>query len=369
MLWVSYAIPAALIGPFSSATIDLVDRKKVLMFTNFAQALTIFLYVFLHEKYLFLLYGVAMVYSFLNQFYVPAEFAALPSLVKKHNYPFANSLFFLTQQSSIVLGFGLAGIFNQLLGFSNTLVLASVLLFVAFLSVSFLPKLKVEEIEIKRVEDIFVNFFRQLFEGYKLLKKRKDILIPFILLIVFQVEAAIIMVNVPIIAKDILGVQVETAGYNIVVPAGLGAAFGAIAIPKLLKRKIRKKKIIELFLFIMSIDVLLISFLLPELSAGIKYMFGYTFIFISGLSFLGILIPSQTYLQEATPKGYRGRVFGNIWFLVTIATIFPVIFSGALTEIFGIRLLFFMIFIVTITMLTVSTKYGTKIIQNGINIE
>jgi MFS family permease len=367
MLWVSYAIPTALIGPIASATIDFVDRKKVLMITNFAQALTIFLYVFLHEEYLFLLYGIAMIYSFLNQFYIPAEFASLPSLVKKNNYPFANSLFFLTQQSSIILGFGLAGVFNQLLGFSNTLLLASILLFMAFISVSFLPKLKVRTLKINKAEDIFINFFRQLFEGYQLLRKRKDILIPFFLIIVFQVGAAIIMVNVPIIAKDILGVQIEAAGYNVVVPAGLGAAYGAIMIPKLMKRKVRKKKIIEMFLLIMSVDVLLIAFLLPELFSIVKQMFGLTFIFISGVSFLGVLIPSQTYLQEATPPGYRGRVFGNIWFFVTLATIFPVIFSGALTEIFGIKFLFLLMFMVTISMLVVSKKYGAKLIQSNSN--
>lgn len=69
-LWVAYALPAILIGPFAAAS---------------------------HRTSLFLIYGVALAYSFLNQFYVPAELATLPSVVKKKVLPHANGLFFLTQ--------------------------------------------------------------------------------------------------------------------------------------------------------------------------------------------------------------------------------------------------------------------------------
>jgi len=34
LLWVSYALPAILIGPFASGAVDLVDRRKMLIVTN-----------------------------------------------------------------------------------------------------------------------------------------------------------------------------------------------------------------------------------------------------------------------------------------------------------------------------------------------
>jgi len=85
LLWVAYALPAILIGPIAAASIDLVDKRKMLILTNLLQAVIIFIYALSQHESVFLLYGIAVIYSFLNQFYVPAEQASLPTLVKKIN--------------------------------------------------------------------------------------------------------------------------------------------------------------------------------------------------------------------------------------------------------------------------------------------
>ena len=84
-----------------------------------------------------------------------------------------------------------------------------------------------------------------------------------------------------------------------------------------------------------------------------------------GFGFVGLLIPVQTFMQEMTPGGFRGRVFGNFSFVVTIATIFPVIFSGAIIEIFGIKLLLFFIALLLGFTLFLSRKYGQNFLENG----
>ena len=114
-LWVAYALPAILIGPFAAVSVDMIERRKMLMATNLLQSFTILIYAISHENRLFLLYGVAVAYSFLNQFYVPAEAAAVPTLVRKPNLPLANGLFFLTQEGALILGFAVAGIMNKYL--------------------------------------------------------------------------------------------------------------------------------------------------------------------------------------------------------------------------------------------------------------
>lgn len=93
LLWVSYALPSIFAGPIGAASVDFIDRKKVLIITNFLQALVIFIYIFMHQTSIFLLYLVVVIYSFLNQFYLPAEAASLPSVVKKADLARANSLF------------------------------------------------------------------------------------------------------------------------------------------------------------------------------------------------------------------------------------------------------------------------------------
>ena len=66
-----------------------------------------------------------------------------------------------------------------------------------------------------------------------------------------------------------------------------------------------------------------------------------------------------------TPGGLRGRVFGNYWFLVTIATIFPVIFSGVITDILGIPFLLFSLGLLAIFVLVLSLRYGQKAIEES----
>jgi MFS family permease len=364
LLWVAYALPAILIGPLAAAAVDMVDRRKMLMVTNLLQALTIFAYAFLHETRFFLLYGVAFMYSLLNQFYVPAEAATIPAVVPKKYLASANGLFFMTQQGALVVGFGIAGTLNHFLGFTNSLYFAAGFLFLAFISVSFLPELKVQEGVPSNLEEAIVRFFTRISEGYYFIKGQKGILFPFLLLIAIQISSAMIIVNVPVMATELLKISANTVGTLLVVPAGLGAGLGGFIVPKLLRGGLRKKRVIEYALMLLGFVALALGFIIPELNS-LRVAAGSFSAFLMGLSVIGLLIPAQTYLQEATPGGLRGRVFGNFWFLATIATILPVIFSGTLTELLGVKSLFFILGGFALIGLVLSKRYGQRIIENG----
>ncbi|MFI5241126.1 MAG: hypothetical protein ACHQUA_01700, partial [Microgenomates group bacterium] len=86
-------------------------------------------------------------------------------------------------------------------------------------------------------------------------------------------------------------------------------------------------------------------------------------IILLGFGFIGINIPTVTFLQESTPVWLRGRVFGNLWFLVTIATVFPVLFSGFVTEFFGVRSLLILLAIGTIFVFLYSKSKGQLMIE------
>jgi MFS family permease len=181
-LWVAYALPAILVGPIAAASVDLFDRKKMLVIANLMQSLTIFIYAFLHESSFFLLYGIVVTYSFFNQFYVPAEAASMPSLVKKKYLPQANGLFFLTQQAAMILGFGFAGLLNHTIGFHYSLYLCSFFLFLAFISVGFLPTMNTRDKMPKNFEKALLKFFTRMIEGYRFIKENRSIFLPFTLM-------------------------------------------------------------------------------------------------------------------------------------------------------------------------------------------
>lgn len=369
LLWVAYALPAIIIGPFAAASVDMLDRRKVLMVTNLLQSFTIFLYASSHGQSLFLLYGIAMIYSLFNQFYVPAEQASLPSVVKKETLPHANGLFFLTQQSAIIFGFGIAGFLNGFLGFGRSLYLGSVLLFLAFLSVSFLEKMKVDEKVPTSLEEAIKEFFTRIYQGYEFIKDNRSILTAFLLLLSLQVALAVIVVNIPVVAYEMLRVGVEVSGLLLVVPAGIGALISAFFVPKLLKKGVRKKRVIELAFMLLTFGLMMFALLVPEITNfWLRIVSGEITILFAGVSFVGIFIPAQTFLQEKTPGGLRGRVFGNFWFLATIATVIPVILSGTVSELFGVRTLFTILAGASLFGLLSIKKYGQSVLDNGLSL-
>lgn len=362
-LWVAYSLPAILLGPFASAYVDMADKKRLLMITNFLQFLVILIYAFTFNYKIFLAYGVAMAYSFLNQFYVPSESASLPSLVKKRDLPFANGLFFITQQFAVIAGFGFAGILSQLLGFQAALILCSLFLLIAFISVSFLPKTRSIDLTVKSLDKLIFDFFYRIKEGYDFIKANNRVLFPFLLLLGMQVGLSIIVVNIPLIAQEILSIHADKAGVLVIVPAGIGASLGAIYIPNILRKfNIRKKKVVETSLALLGVSIFLLSFLFLWLYGTFKFVISLIILITMGTSFMGVIIPTQTLLQEVVPGGLRGRIFGNFWFLVTVASVFPVIFSGALSEFLGVRFLLFIFAAISFTAFIFMKKKGDDLI-------
>lgn len=362
-LWVAFSLPAIMVGPFGAASVDLVDRRKMLMITNLLQAGTVLMLILIHSKSIFIIYIVVFLYSALNQFYQPAESASLPSTVPKNMLPRANALFFMTMQGALILGFGVAGIIQKTIGFNGALILSGIFLFLAFVSVSFINPNKPQKIISGEFEKDLKTFFDTIVEGYNFISANKTVLIPILILISIQAGLSVIVTNLPSIAADILHISVNLAGISIVVPAGLGALIGSVYIPRFSKKSWRKKTIVEMSLATITLTLLALSIGIPTLPLGIRVVATWILIMLSGLAFVGMNIPTMTFLQENTPEWFRGRVFGNLWFLVTLVNILPVLFSGAITEIFGVRILFVLMSVATLSMLLYSLKKGQKVIE------
>jgi DHA3 family macrolide efflux protein-like MFS transporter len=366
-LWISYVLPAIFIGPIGSASIDIFNKRKVLMVTNFLQAALVFLYAFVYKRSVFLLYGATMSYSLLNQFYMPAELASLPTLIKKGLLTQANSLFFITQQVSLIVGFGIAGPLSRSLGFKYSLLICATLLFFAYISVSLLPNMIVRNSMPKKFDVAFLEFFQRIITGYKYIRRNNTIVYPLLLLLGMQVSLVAVAVNVPVIVKELFKVSIEVAGGVLVVSGGLGALYAAVKLPKLINA-FRKIRLIETSLIIIVISSILLAFLVPKLNKPYNMTLGILITAALGYAFVQILIPTQTFLQQKTHDNFRGRVLGSYGFLMSIVTIFPVILSGTLTELFGIRVFIIILGIIFfLTYVFINKKGG--LLMSQINIK
>ena len=362
-LWVAYSLPAMLIGPFASAVTDFTDKRKMLYITNLLQALIVFLYGIFQNANIFVIYEVVFIYSLLNQFYIPSEAATLPAVLNKDQLAHGNSLFFITQQGSLVVGFALAGLLNTFLGFNHTLLVCSFLLFIAFISTLLLPKLSTTNAIPEKFETAVFEFFKHIGDGYDFIKSKRTVLTPILLLIGFQVVLQVIVVQVPAFAQGILSIPLNAAGIYILVPAGIGAIVGALYIPRLIKKWERKKTVIDRSLITIGISFLLLLSVVPFFGYWERIILSFILLALVGFSFVGIVIPSNTFLQESTPEELRGMVFGNFSFLVIVISVLPVVFSGSLVEIFGIRFLLFILSLGSIAVFIISRKFGDRFIS------
>lgn len=333
LLWIAYSLPVLLVGPFASTVVDLVNRKTLLIVTNLFQALVILLYIPVSDKYM-LMYTVVFIYSFLNQFYLPAESAFIPSLFKQEDLPQANGVFYLSKQAATFLGYAIAGFLFKFAGFNYSLVFCAFLGFVAFLSVLTLPSIKpVKKLDI---ENQLSGFLKEVINGYKYISINRSIFFPLVFIASIDIAATIIALNVPAMAQQVFMLKIEDAAILVITPALLGTVIGVLGLPRLLKKKIRKRVLIRESLTIAAVSLsmlLFIGYLHPVLRLILLPIIS---IFL-GASFIGALVPAQTFLQEVTPKDMLGRIFGNIWFIVTLATIIPLTLSASVTELVGAK--------------------------------
>jgi len=358
LIWFLYLIPALILGPFSGVIVDLVDKRKILVITNFIQALIVFSYLMFKIK-VWVIYSLIFLYSLVNQLYLPAEGATLPFLVPKNLYPIANTLFMFTANATFLVGFTLAGPLIRLLGRENIFFLAGFFLVLAALAVWFLPRNIIGER--KRVVNPII-FFRKFREGYRYIKNTPLIIFPLCLIIASQIVVGVLGITVPTYAQEILDIPVIDAGLAIISPAGIGALIGGIFATKKLTQKVRKKIIISSGLGFASLSFISLGLIIPLLSYQGKIITSAIFAFFLGMAFVFLVIPSQTFIQIATPKKFYGRIYGVLGFLITLASIMPILMIGTLVDLLGIRVILVIIGLLSGGVFVISLKEPYEII-------
>lgn len=363
-IWIFYALPSILIAPVVGFLIDLWDNRKILVITNFLQAVTIALYLLLRNHSFYFIYILVFIYSSLNQFYLPTEAASIPWLVKKDFYPIANSLFLLTTQFSLIFGFGLGGILLKTFSETNTIVGVCLLLLGAVFSVYLLPKEKEKEKPIPQFSNFIV---KEVKKGWDfLLKKRVLVLFALGLMALFQIMAVVISLLLPAVSAEIIKAPFSEAAPILILSLGLGLVFGSFIFSRINQEK-RKKAWIITGLLVLGLSLAAIA-----LAGGLDFIpqkltFIIPAIFVGGLASVFVFIPAQTFIQENTPRQLRGRVFGILIALITLATIPPTLLIATLVDILGVIKFIWLVAFLVIGLALYILKHGEKIILESNN--
>jgi MFS family permease len=333
VFWVIYNLPTVLLGLFAGVFVDYWSKRKVLLLTNLLQSAAAFLYLALGTK-IWPIYGVVFLYSLIDEFFRPAQEASLPSFVEKENLPFANGVMLFSLQGASILGYTLSGPLMRWLPPHNVFFLGSVLLFLGALAAALLPKDPPAN-QRNPSRNGLIGLLDDLKAGCRLIIEERKIWGSILLMMLTGAITTLVVALAPAIAQDIFGIDLRNIGILIVPPAAAGAVLINLTIDRLMKAMGR--------VWLERCGFGLVGFyflLLPFLSAGLtaKLAFIAASSFLTGMVLVIINVFPKTSIQENTPFGNRGRVFGTLRTLISAASVVPMVLGAALADILGLRL-------------------------------
>src|SRR5438046_4131747 len=133
-------LPAVLFGIAGGLFVDRTDRRLVLMITNALRAAAIVPLLLFGSTSLTVIYAVGFLVAAVTVFFVPAESATIPAIVRKRDLLIANSLFTFTFNGAFLVGFIiLAPIVVSLYGYEVLWVIIAFMFSIASLLCSTLP--------------------------------------------------------------------------------------------------------------------------------------------------------------------------------------------------------------------------------------
>lgn len=348
LMYLAVAIPAVLFGTIAGVYVDRFDKKVVLTLCNVLRAIAVLGFFLSSETYAWI-FVLAVMISFITQFFVPAEAPTIPRLVPKTLLLTANSLFTFTFYTSVIAGYILAGPALRFFGPRNIFIVISFLFFLSAIFVRVVPGESSRTLVLLFLRRIFSHgflkratvssrykrkfsiFTKELLDGYRFILFQKKVRSMVLILVGSQAIISILMTLAPGFADKILGVDIAEVSLLMLAPAAVGMILGVLWIGNF-GRRFQGERMIDAG--IMGTGLLLLGVaLLTHLHSNALLVF---LLFSLGLSNAFVDVPANTLLQMNTEESIRGRVYGVLSSLIGGVAFLPVVVAGWLADIFGV---------------------------------
>lgn len=311
-------LPALLVYPFAGVIGDRLNRKRIMVVTDFISAVVLLglgWLSYLGTMKLSLLLTVQVIISLMNGLFEPATRGMLPQLVDKEQLTRHNSTVASARSASVLVGpligaalyanFGITIVF-----FANG---------VSFL-LSGISEMGIGYIHIKQKATHGIKgIMNDLSEGIKFVLQNNLIRkLSCFLLVSYFVIQPIFSVMLPLFFKRSLSYTDVQYGYlqTIII---LGSLIGSIMIGLLYRKEKRMTKLLVIGSIILLCGMLLFTaliFPISVLTLGndtiIYFILLATVLGIFSAGNMFISVPVQTFIQQATPNEYMSRVFSLV---------------------------------------------------------
>jgi len=341
-LLLTFLVPAVVFGAIAGVFVDRYDRRKILIWTNVARGLLFVALVFFDTNVV-ALYIITAIVATLTTFFAPAETAMIPLVVKRSDLMTANGMFVLGLQASFALGFAVLGpLFVALTGVDALIGIVAGLYLVAGVLCWTLPPAPsvLRDIASDAVRQMGVAVratLSQLKDGLVYIKDHNSIFWALAYLTITSSLIGVLGVLGPAFAVEALGLT-SSDFWMLVLPLGIGLVIG-IGILNVFGKYVARKRLIEMGLVSLGVSLLILGAAqglgLPSDGALSLRNVSVFVAFTAGISYAFVAVPAQTALQEELPEDVRGRVFGVLNTLVSLASFVPIIIAGPISDLVG----------------------------------
>jgi MFS family permease len=379
LLILSYLVPAVLFSAVAGVYVDRIDRRVILVLTNVLRGVA-YIALFLVGTNFPLILLLNFAISTISVFFAPAELAMIPVLVPRHLLLAANGIFTLTLNAAFALGFALLGplVVNVANPEAVILVVASLYLLAAifcFTLPSAPPPVGVAGehagLGVGDAERAVGSTLAQLREGIVFVRANTAIGWSLLYLGITASLVGVLGVLGPAFAKETLGLAAKDFAV-VVLPLGFGIVMGILLLNSY-GRYFARRRVIEGGLIALGILLAALSAAGPisrllqraDVPGGLDLSIVTSLLsvvvviaFFAGIAYGLVAIPSQTQLQEDLPEDVRGRVFGILMMVVSVASFLPIIIVAPVSDLIGTTAVIFIlsIAVLVIGILSVVTR-------------
>ncbi len=336
----SFTIPAIVFGLLAGVYVDRWNKKAVLFSANILRAVFLIGIAVLHTN-VPIIFALSFAIAVITQFFIPAETALIPTLVKRQSLLSANALFGMGIYGSMVAAYAMSRPVLILFGRKDVFILLALFFVLAALFISFIKKPSQDRV-LEETNGLAVNEIGdEIKSAFSIVKNTQEIYHSLFLLTLSQTVIFILAVIGPGYAKEILKVSVEQFPLLFITPAAIGMVFGAVVVTNFFHKQPRERSV-NIGLFLSSFAILLMPYI-TNVESYLSTFFAVTFLhlilvlaFLLGFSNALIFVPSNAILQEKTAEKFRGKVYGALNALAGIFSLLPIILVGFLSDIIGI---------------------------------
>jgi MFS family permease len=325
MMIVSVA-PSLLVGLFAGVFVDRYDRQRIMIITSLLRGALVLAIPFLIPYNLAWMYVLVFLSGTVGQFFNPAQASVLPDLASEEELSSANSLMAISTYGSLVIGYGLAGLFVDRFPIEWAFYIDALTFLVCALLMGLMhiPAVKPEEQTSARV------VMRNLTDGAKFILATPILRSLFLLFtLVFLNFGFLNALRLPFTIQVL---NASSSAYGML--EGL-TLIGFVVASLLMAQwgdRLREGQWLAISFIAMGITSIAFA-----LSSTISVAF--VIIIVEGFVNAPSVIARALVIQRNAPREMRGRVFGN-FFVMRDAMFMLGIAVAGLADIFDVRILF-----------------------------